>query len=165
MAEEGLAIEREINTPEDFPIFHCLLAEAQAAAGEPERALAGLRAARDEFRRIGLTVWMPEIWRSIGDLTLRLDPDAVEVAAAAYEEAARLAEAQGAHRLALRALLGRARLAPWLGGQAAVTRLAAARARILEADDGADLREAEELMARLGPPAALRLLALRSNGP
>jgi class 3 adenylate cyclase/predicted ATPase len=161
LAAEGLAMERETNTADDLALFHCLVAEAQDRAGESERALAELAAARDEFERIGLRYWLPEVWRTIGDLTLRADPKAEAAAAAAYAEACRLAEEQGAHRLALRAALGAARLALFVGGEraAAAARLAAARARVTEVEAGAaDLSDAGALAKIFGAPRQARPL-------
>jgi predicted ATPase len=145
LAAEGVAMERQTNTADDLALFHCLVAETHDRAGEPERALAELAAARDEFERIGLRYWLPEVWRTIGDLTLRFDPKA---AAAAYAEAGRIAEEQGAHRLALRAAVGAARLALSVGGgqAAAAVRLAAARTRVTDVEAGAaELCDAEAL--------------------
>jgi predicted ATPase len=148
VAAEGLALERETSTADDLALFHCLVAEAQNKAGEPERALAELAAARDEFERIGLRYWLPEVWRTVGDLTLLVDRNAEAAAAAAYAEAGRIAQEQGAHRLALRATLSAARLALCCGDDraAVAARLAAARAGVTEEDAGAaDLRDAEAL--------------------
>jgi predicted ATPase len=148
LAAQGLSMEREMNTADDLALFHCLVAEAQNEAGEAERALAELAAARDEFDRLGLRYWLPEVWRTIGDLTLRVDPRAEAAAAAAYAEAGRIAEEQGADRLALRAAVGAARLALSVGeGRvAAAARLAAARMRVTEEETGAaDLLDAKAL--------------------
>jgi class 3 adenylate cyclase/predicted ATPase len=162
LAAEGLAMEREMNTADDLALFHCLVAEAWDKEGEAGRALAELAAARDEFERIGLRYWLPEVWRTIGDLTLRDDPKAEAAAAAAYAEAGRIAEEQGAHRLALRAALSAARLALRCGGDRAtvVARLAAARARVSEIEAGAaDLRDADALANVFGvAPRARPLL-------
>ena len=161
LAAEGLAMERETNTADDLALFHCLVAEAWDRAGEPERALAELAAARDEFERIGLRYWLPEVWRTIGDLTLRVDPRAEAAAAAAYAEAGRIAEEQGAHRLALRAAVGAARLALSVGGDraAAAAQLAAARTRVTEVEAGAaDVRDAETLANAFEAPRQARTL-------
>jgi predicted ATPase/class 3 adenylate cyclase len=155
IAVEGLAMEHETNTADDLALFHCLVAEARNKAGDPEGALAGLSAARDEFERIGLRYWLPEVWRTIGDLTLEVDPTARTEAALAYDEANRIAEEQGARRLVLRAALGTARLELRAGGEggAAAARLAAALRGVPEAEEDApDVRAAETLLAGLGGP-------------
>jgi predicted ATPase len=167
LAAEGLAMERETNTADDLALFHCLVAEAQEKAGEPERALAELGAALGQFERIGLRYWLPEVWRTIGDLTLRADPKAEAAAAAAYAEAGRIAAEQGAYRLALRAALSAARLALCCGGDLATVaaRLAAARARVTEIEGGAaDLRDAEAIAKEFEvAPRACPLLGARDG--
>jgi hypothetical protein len=88
------------------------------------------------------------VWRTVGDLTLLVDPKAEAAAASAYAEAGRIAQEQGAHRLALRAALGAARLALCWGDDptAVGARIAAARSRVTELEAGAaDLRHAEAL--------------------
>jgi predicted ATPase len=111
LAAEALSAERGVNTADDFAVFHCLVAESWIAAGEKDRALADLLTAQTDFERIGLCHWLPEVWRMIGDLMRALDPTNVVGAAKAYVKAYRLAQRQGAHRLALRATKGMAAIA------------------------------------------------------
>ncbi|MBD0270594.1 MAG: AAA family ATPase [Acetobacteraceae bacterium] len=151
LAAEGL---EAVSTAEDFPVFHCLLAEAQAAAGEPEAAAARLSAAREDFRRTGLRFWMPEILRTHGELRLQADAGAVDAAMADFDAGWREAEAQGAHRLALRSALAACRLARREGGAAdaerVLARLRAARVRVAAAGgDRDDIRAADALLAAL----------------
>jgi predicted ATPase/class 3 adenylate cyclase len=156
LAAEALAIERDVNTSDDFAVFHCLVAEAWAAAGEPDRALAEISAAQAGFQRIGLYHWAPEVWRTIGDLTLRVAPTAVAKAARAYAKAGRLASQQGAHRLALRAAVSAARLASNAGRQRYTERLAAAWKLVREIEEGAaELHEVEVLTSVLRGSAAV----------
>ncbi|WP_158744436.1 AAA family ATPase [Acidisphaera sp. L21] len=63
LLREGFARQKDIGTSEDFPIFVCLLAEALLAAGNPERALTELVAARSQFAATGLRIWLPEVLR------------------------------------------------------------------------------------------------------
>jgi hypothetical protein len=157
LAAESLANEREVNTADDFAVFQCLVSEAWGAAGQPDRALAELVAACADFERIGLYHWLPEVWRLIGDLTLRVDPKGAEKAMEAYVKAEKLADQQGAHRLALRAAVGGVQLAFLMGERPAVAGLAAVRERVVDVEAGAaDLRQAEALMALLrGAPDAV----------
>jgi predicted ATPase len=138
LAAEALVSERDVNTADDFAVFHCLVAEAWMAAGEPERALADLVSARAGFELIGLHHWLPEIWRMIGDLTIALDPQNLIGAVRAYVKARRLAERQGAHRLALRATVRLERMSSWPSRQRSATRLARARERVSELEETAD---------------------------
>ncbi|UEM19910.1 AAA family ATPase [Skermanella mucosa] len=100
----ALARQKAIGTSEDFPIYYCMLADVLAAAGKPEEALAELIAAREEFGRIGLKIWAPEVERQIGRM-MRLsgsaDGSAVE---AAFRRALAEARRQGATALELRAV-------------------------------------------------------------
>lgn len=154
LAAEGLKTLRELSTAEDFPLFCCLVAEARTAAGAPEQALAELTAARDEFEAIGLRVWLSEVWRMVGDLTLQTTHQAEPSAAEAYESARSIAVKQKAHRLALRAALASARLAGRLGGlEEAKSALAKARAAVADGEAGAaDIAEADALLG-YRPPA------------
>jgi predicted ATPase/class 3 adenylate cyclase len=100
----ALARQKAIGTPEDFPVFHCMLADVLAGAGKPEEALAELIAAREEFERIGLKIWAPEVERQIGEMTWlsgSADDAAVE---AAFRRAQKEARRQGALALELRAV-------------------------------------------------------------
>ena len=152
LAAEGLVMERQMNTADDLALFHCLVAETWDRAGEPERALDELSAARDEFERIGLCYWLPEVWRTIGDLTLRIDAQALIEAGNAYAEAGRIAREQGAHRLALRAAVGLARVALSTGAELelAAAQLAAVHAAVAELEaDAVDAWEADALAIQL----------------
>jgi predicted ATPase len=150
VAAESLANEREVNTADDFAVFQCLVAEAWAAAGQQDRALTELTAACTDFESIGLYHWLPEVWRMIGDLTLQVDAQAAAKAAQAYAKAEHLAGQQGAHRLALRAAIGGARLALLMGERPVAARLITMMERVVDVEPGAtDLHEAEALMVLL----------------
>ncbi|MDT8330728.1 AAA family ATPase [Roseomonas gilardii] len=147
--EAGLAVQREVGTIEDFPIFHTLLAEAQTTAGQVQRAVAELDEARELFERVGLHIWMPEVWRVLGLLRLQAGGPGSEAAAeASLREALRLAEAQGAWMLVLRTRLSLANLDLRLGrlGDAEMLqRLAGLAERAEREGDG----EVERLLAAL----------------
>ena len=148
---EGLAHQRSGTAREDFPVYLCLLAEAQMAAGLPDQAAEELRQALPEFDRLGLQSWRPEVLRVLGEATLAADPTAIDRAETLFGEAARVADQQGAAMLRLRTAVSMARLDLRLdrvtdGAQQLETALAA----IAEDDDGPDLREARLMAARLG---------------
>ena len=158
-AAEGLKVLRELSTAEDFPLFCCLVAEAWTAAGAADRALAELTAACREFETIGLRVWLAEVWRMVGELTLQTGHAAEMAAAEAFATAWRIADEQGAHRLALRAALAAARLAGCMGGLGeAMAVLQRERLAVADGEAGAaDLREADALLARrLAPTGSPR---------
>ena len=150
MLEEGLARQREIGTLEDFPIYVCLLAEAMARAGKSERAVEELQRARMEFARLGLRFWMPEVLRSLADVTLRADPNEVAAAQMLLIEAAKLAEAQRVPMLGLRIAVSAAQLNIKMGAiEHAASRLDMARAHIAEDDSSPDLVAAKDLAGQL----------------
>lgn len=156
--EQGFARQRDVGTQEDFPIYFALLAEALALAGQPDRALAELKRARNELDGTGIRFWMPELWRMLGDMALEVDPRDAASAAASYARAQMLAEEQGAHMLALRAAIGASRLDLRMGRfDEAGARLASAQGLIAEDDGGPDLTEARALARRIsgrrGPKA------------
>ena len=159
-------MERETNTADDLALFHCLVAEARAKAGEAEGALAELAVARDQFELIGLRYWLPEVWRTIADLTIRVDPTAWSETAAAYDEAERIAGEQGAGRLALRAALGATRLGLLAAGDGngAATRLGRALGGVIEAEEAAsDVRDARALLATIGKHGRIGAPVARSG--
>ncbi len=149
MLEDGIARQREIGTDEDFPVYVSFLADVLIRAGEADRAAAELRAARDEFARSGLAVWVPEVLRLLGEAIVASDPSAADQANACFEESAGMAADQGAAILGLRTAVSAARLRLRCGEAATGARLlAAARAAVTEDDGGADLLAAAALAAR-----------------
>ena len=154
---EGLAHQRSGTAREDFPVYLCLLAEAQMVAGLPDQAAEELRQALPEFDRLGLQSWRPEVLRVLGEATLAADPTAIDQAETLFGEAARIAEQQGAAMLRLRTAVSTARLYLRLDRVPEGARqLEAAVAAIAEDDDGPDLREARLMAARLGTVAAVK---------
>nr|WP_294524202.1 AAA family ATPase [uncultured Rhodopila sp.] len=157
---EGLAHQRSGTAREDFPVYLCLLAEARVAAGRPDQAAEELKQALEEFDRLGLHSWRPEVLRVLGEATLAADASATAQADSLFHEAARIADRQGAVMLRLRTAVSQARLDLRLDRVSDSGRqLNSAIAAIAEADDGHDLREArlmaDRLRMRLGTPAAV----------
>jgi class 3 adenylate cyclase len=158
---EGLAHQRSGTAREDFPVYLCLLAEAQMAAGLPEQGVEELRQALPEFDRLGLQSWRSEVLRVLGEATLAADPTAIDRADTLFGEAARIADQQGAAMLRLRTAVSMARLDLRLDRvREGARQLETALAGIAEDDDGHDLREARSmaarLRARLGTVAAIK---------
>jgi class 3 adenylate cyclase len=157
---EGLAHQRSGNTSEDFPVYLCLLAEAQMAAGRPDQAADELRRAVVEFDRVGLHSWRPEVLRLLGEATLASDSTAIAQVDTLFDEAMRVADLQGAAMLRLRTAVAKARLDLRLDRvPEGAEQLEAAIAAIPEDDNGHDLREARlmsaQLRARLGAVATV----------
>jgi class 3 adenylate cyclase/predicted ATPase len=146
--EDGLARQREIGTLEDFPVYTCLHAEALALVGRPDQAVEELTRERAAFVQIGLQFWLPEVLRMLAEVTLQADAASVPAAQAILEEAAALAEAQGAVMLGLRIAITMARIEARLGAHAqAAQRVVAALARIAEDDGSGELAAARALIA------------------
>ncbi len=147
---EGLTYQRSGTAREDFPVYVCLLAEAQMAAGRPDLAIDELRQALPEFDRLGLYSWRTEVLRMLGEAMLAADPAATGQAEAQFREATRIALQQGSAMLGLRTAVSQARLDLQLDRVPEGTeQLAAAIAAIEEDDDGTDLREARQMLTRL----------------
>jgi len=146
--EQGLERLQEIGTIEDFPLYHCMLAEALAAAGRSEQALALISAAQTNLEARDVQVWMPEMWRWIGDLTRIVSPAAAADADSIYGRALALADRQGATTLALRAALSRARLWSEQGRDDEAAALLATRLAAAERDSNDPDRTAAETLQR-----------------
>lgn len=154
----GLARQQEIGTVEDFPVYLCLHAEALIAAGRADRALDALTRGQAEFATLGLQIWQPEVWRSLGAAMLAAGGSA-DRAADAFARAAALSDKQGTAMLGLRIAGSEAALAlqqdrpDWAFG-----RLRAALAAVPDGDGSPEVVEAQRalraLARRLGNGAA-----------
>lgn len=99
LAEEGFAIQREIGTREDFPVYSEMLAELLTGTGEAGTAAALLGEAIDEAERTGHHYWLPELHCRRAMLAAsQADRD---TALRSLGEAIRLAVAQAAPGLVL----------------------------------------------------------------
>lgn len=148
--ESGLARQREIGTVEDFPIYLCLHAEALAAAGQADRAVDELTLGQAGFAQVGLQIWQPEVWRSLGSAILAADPAATDAAGAAFARAAAAAAEQGTAMLGVRIAGSEAALAvrqdrpEWAHG-----RLRAALAAIPDGESGPEIEQARAALHAL----------------
>lgn len=148
--QEGLAHQRSGAAREDFPVYLCLLAEAQMARGRPDLAAGELTQAIKEFDQLGLHSWRPEVLRMLGEATLAEDPTAFDEADTLFREAARIADQQGVAMLRLRVAVSAARLDLQVDRiHEGLQQLTASIAAIAEEDDGPDLKEARSLVAEL----------------
>ncbi|MEJ1977087.1 MAG: AAA family ATPase [Acetobacteraceae bacterium] len=148
--QDGFAMQKDIGTSEDFPIYVCLQAEALMAADQPERAAEELLRARAQFDEMGLRVWLPEVLRTTAEAMLAANVHGNGAAGALLAEAAEIAEQQDVPMLALRIAASRARLlADQDGVDAAAELLAPALAKIETQDGGTDVLAARALLAEL----------------
>ena len=146
--DRGFATMQAIGTPEDFPVYQCMRAEALRCMGDPENALAVLREGRSIVEAEGVNYWAAELARHEAEAEMaRARPDAGFIAAR-LAEAHSIAVAQGALMLELRARLSalgwvRRRGAP----NAAEGTLAETLARFAPDARGRDLDEARTILA------------------
>lgn len=107
--EESYKRRRAVGTNEDTPVYACMFAEILNRVGRHDLALAELHEVNSELDRLGICNWTPEIWRLIGETTLRAASDAVDDARTALDRAATLASCQRVPMLELRTAIARAR--------------------------------------------------------
>jgi predicted ATPase len=101
---------REQNAPIFDGLVKLLLSEAEARAGDPERALADLTEALATAERLGYRAFEAELHRARGELLLSCDAESFELAEEDFQTALAVASQQGARTWGLRAALSLARL-------------------------------------------------------
>ena len=145
---QGFQVMQEVGTPEDFPVYQCMRAEALCRLGDPDAALEALAGARAVIAEQGVAYWAAEIARHEAAAELaRARPDAALVAAK-LEEARRIARSQGALALELRAGLTALTFAEWTGQpEPARAALAEVLARLAPTATGRDIADARAALA------------------
>lgn len=106
---DALAAEQEAGTPEDFPLYHEMFAEACGLAGRYEEGLSAVAEGFAQAERGGIVYWNAELHRRRGELLLALGRDRAG-SAGCFREAMACARAQGARSLELRAASSLARM-------------------------------------------------------
>lgn len=150
---EGMRAEHAIATPEDFPIYCEMLAEAFQLVGRTEDAVEALGKAFVLSERHGANYWEPELLRRKGLCLLDQDPDAAEEAQRCFLKALEIARNQGARMLQLRAAMDLARLYRRQGRPTdASALLVPLLDEIEEGHDEIDLQEAITLARSLRGP-------------
>ncbi len=103
--EKGFGILQDICTPEDFPVYQCMRAEALCLIGAPQKALDALAEGRSVIVEQGVAFWAAEIARQEARAELaRAAPDLDRVAKS-LGEARDIAVSQNALALELRVAL------------------------------------------------------------
>jgi predicted ATPase len=149
--EEGLARQRAIATNEDLSVYLCLLAECLLRVGRADEAVARLTQELPGLEAAALWIWMPELYRMLGEAILTADPGAPDAAERRFGQAAALAASQEVPMLALTIALSRARLrARHEGAHAAAPIVVAALQGIPEPDDSAHFADAARFLQELG---------------
>ena len=133
------------------PCFLLLHSQALARAGQAAAALDSVTRALGLAQQMGPYWWEAELFRTRGELLLAVSAEHGGEAQSCFEQALRIARAQGAKSLELRASVSMARLARQQGRRSTATaELAAALTWFTEGFDVADLIEARELLQELG---------------
>jgi predicted ATPase len=149
-----LARQRAIATNEDLSVYLCLLAECLIRIGRPDRAVESVTRELPVLESLDLWIWMPELYRVLGEAVIAADANASDEAHRRFAQAAALAKRQHVPMLGLRIAQSQARLNRALGaGGEAANLVRSALDLIPEPDDSPDLREAERLLDAMGLPA------------
>ena len=132
----GVELLREQNVLWFDGLLKMALAEAEARAGDPDRAVAILDEALATCDRTGYRAFEAELHRARGEILLKRDPANPAPAEEAFLTAIAVAKQQGTRSFELRAALSLAKLYQSTGRPARRPRRARARARRLFADAG-----------------------------
>ena len=128
------------------------LAEAEARAGDPDRAVAILDEALATADRLGYRAFEAELHRARGDALLMRDPTALAPAEEALLTAIGVAKQQGTRSFELRAALALAKLYQSTNRPAdAHTVLAPALDGFTPTSQMPEIAEAQALLAAIGP--------------
>jgi predicted ATPase len=149
--EKGLSEQRIITTNEDLAVYLCLLAECLIQVGRADEAVARIASELPSLDKPELQIWMPELYRMLGEAILRADIGAAEEARRRFEQAATLADQQQAPMLGLRIAMSQARLVRRLGDVDAADMVRQALARIPEPDSSVDIGEVARFLAEARP--------------
>ena len=106
---DALTIEQDAGTPEDFPLYYEMFAEACQRAGRFDEGLSAVGQGFGQAEQRGLVYWNAELHRRRGELLLLSGRDRA-AASACFRDALDCARAQGARSLELRAATSLARL-------------------------------------------------------
>lgn len=147
---KGLSLQRSIGTAEDFPLFFEMAAGCFARIGQARRGIELIEEAIAIADRTGARYWLPEVYRSMGELQLRDERPDVAAALHWLERACDVARSQQSRSLLLRSELSVARLLVKEGRRReARQRLGAIYAIFTEGFDTTDLMAARDLLAVL----------------
>jgi tetratricopeptide (TPR) repeat protein len=106
----GVELLREQNVLLFDGLFKIALAQAEARAGDPDRAIAIIDEALATVDRLGYGAFEAELHRARGEILLKRDPSIPAPAEEAFQTAIAVAKHQGTRSFELRAALGLAKL-------------------------------------------------------
>ena len=146
----GVELLREQNVLMFDGLFKIALAEAEARAGDPDRAIAILDEALATSDRIGYRAFEAELHRARGEILLKRDPANPAPAEEAFQTAIAVAKQQGTRSFELRAALSLAKLYQSTGRPAdAHAVLAPALEGFSPTPEMPEIAEAQALLAAL----------------
>ena len=137
--EEGLARQREIATNEDLSVYLCLLAECLIKVGRADEAVARIMQELPDLEASDLWIWMPELYRVLGEAILAAGLRCSRCGAQAVRAAAALTAEQQVPMLGLRVALSQARLGARLGDPSVFASVHAALEQISEREPSSDI--------------------------
>ncbi|MBM6581162.1 AAA family ATPase [Microvirga sp. BT689] len=149
--EQGLAEQRAITTNEDLAVYLCLLAECLIQVGRADEAVLRITSELPSLERPELQIWMPELYRMLGEAIIAADAGAAKEVQHRFAQAASLAVHQQVPMLGLRVALSQARLARRLGDGDLVDTVREALARIPEPEASVDIAGVERFLAEASP--------------
>jgi predicted ATPase len=145
--EEGLAIQRAITTNEDLSVYLCLLAECLIPQGRADEAVARIEQELPALEASDVWIWLPELYRMLGEAILASDAARCEDAQRRLAQAATLAEVQQVPMLSLRTALSQTRAALRLGLPGDPDAVRTALTRLPEPEACADIDAAMHFLA------------------
>lgn len=146
--DRGFEVMQAVGTPEDFPVYQCMRAEALRRLGDVDAALAALGAGRAVIVEQGVAFWAAEIARHEAEAEMSRSRPHAEMVRRKLAEASRIASNQGAVALELRAARTALAFARRTGdAKAAQAALAAVLGRFPASATGRDLDEARAALA------------------
>jgi predicted ATPase len=146
----GIELLREQNILMFDGLLKVALAEAEARAGDPARAVAILDEAIETCKRTGYRAFHADLHRARGEILLKRDPANPAPAAQEFETAIAIAEEQGARSYVLLASLSLAKLYQSTARQKeAYAVLASALEGFSPTPEMPEIAEAEALLERL----------------
>ncbi len=144
---QAMQRQRQVATNEDLSVYLCLLGDAAIRAGRPEQALEEMLKELPGLESSDLWIWMPDLYRMIGDTLLAANANETDQAEAYYRRAADLVREQDVPMLGLRVAMSHARLDAGRGlHDDAIHRLNEALLAVPERDGSADFIAAARLL-------------------
>ena len=143
--DAGFATMQEIGTPEDFPVYQCIRADAFNKLGDAEAALGAVESGHAVIVTEGVNYWGAELARVKATIDIARGSVPMDEISACLDDAARLAQSQGALALELRIALTRLEWVRSRGGdmRASLEALRGVRERFAKGASGYEISIAD----------------------